>query len=249
MLNRLIKKPIFIVILTFLGTSSCFHLFGQNKEGADSPYRLFDKVIGQTNTGIFNGVEYFEKYQVKNDKHKFFKHKFFIWGSVIYNGQPYFDIALKYNVFADQLVIKNSEVLAAPITQLNKNHITEFELDRQRFKNLTFSIKQDENISGFFEVLFESDALSLLKKHRKKISRVIDEEIYYEFNDQFQYYIRYNDTYYLLKKANTLTTIFTKYKSQLKNSFKRYENLRKIDSDKYFKSLVVDLNSLILNSK
>lgn len=248
MLNRNIKKHLLIIALTFLSATSSLHLYGQNKSGTVSPYRLFDEVIGRTNSGIFNGIQYFEKFQVKNDKHKFFKHKFFIWGSVIYNNQPYFETALKYDVYGDELLIKNSEILDAPITQLDKKNVSEFELNGHTFKNVTFSLKQDENISGFFEILFENDTITLFKKHQKKISRVIDEAIYYEFKDQFQYYISYNDTYYMLKKAGFLTTIFPEYKTQLKNSFKRHENLRKIDSDKYLKSIIVDLNTLILNS-
>jgi len=247
-LKRLTYKQLLIIALTFLSAPSSLHLYGQNKEETVSAYSLFDEVIGRTNSGIFNGIQYFEKYQVKNDKHKFFKHKFFIWGSIIYNNQPYFETALKYDVYGDELLIKNSEILHAPVTQLDKKNVTEFELNGHIFKNVTFSIKPDENISGFFEILFENDAITLFKKHQKKISRITDEEIYYEFKDQFQYYIRYNDTYYMLKKVGFLTTLFPEYKAQLKNSFKRHENLRKIDSDKYLKSIIVDLNNLILNN-
>jgi len=248
MFKRFFKKHLLILVLSFLSASYCLQLYGQNKQETDSPYSLFDEVIGHTNSGIFNGIEYFEKFQVKNDKHKFFKHKFFIWGSVIYNNQPYFKTALKYDVYDDELLIKNSEKLEAVITQLDKNNVTEFELNGHLFKNITFSIKQDEYISGYFEILFENEVITLFKKHRKKISRITDKEIYYEFKDQFQYYIRRQNTYFKLKKVGFLTTIFPEYKIQLKDSFKRHENLRKTDSDKYLKSVIIDLNNLILNN-
>ena len=224
-------------------------LQSQNDPVKATYYNSFDNIIGKNNTGVFKGIQYFEKFQVKNENHKFFKHRFFIWGAVVYNNQPYFEIALKYDVYGDELLIKNSKILDAPIIQLDKKNITGFELNGHIFKNVTFNINQDKGVTGFFEILLENDAISIFKKHKKKISRIIEKEVYYEFKDQFQYYIRYNDTYYMLKKVSFLTTIFTEYKTQLKNSFKRHENLRKVDSDNYLKSIIVDLNTLILNSK
>ncbi len=245
MLKKLIKTlhtP--SLIFTFLCMIHTIILHSQNDN--TNPFALFDLVIGKTNSGIYNGTQYFEKFQVKNDKHKFFRHKFFIWGSVTYNNQPYFETALKYDVYSDELLIKNSEILDAPITQLDKKKVSEFELNGHLFKNLTFSIKQEDNISGFFEILIENDAISIFKKHQKQISRIVEEEVYYEFKDQHRYYISYKNRYYLLNKVSLLTTIFPEHKAHLKNSFKRYENLRKTDTDEHLESIIGDLNKLIL---
>jgi len=220
-------------------------LLSQNDQKA--PFILFDQVIGKTNSGIFNGIEYFEKYKVKNDKHQFFQHIFFIWGSVVYKNQPYYKIALKYNVHTDELLIKNSEILDAPITQLDKNQVRQFELNDHVFKHLSFRLKKDQSISGFFEVLSESEDVSIFKKHRKKLIRTVDEKVLFTFKDQFQYYIRYRNTHYLLKKFSSLTSIFPEQKALLKNSLAKYEKLKKSDPDKYIVSIISDLNSFILN--
>lgn len=210
-------------------------------------FTVFDEVIGKTNSGIFNGIQYFEKFRVINDKHKFFKHKFFIYGSVIYKNQPYYEIALKYDVHGDELLVKNSEILDAPITQLDKDYVTQFELDGHLFKQLSFSVKQNTEITGFFEILFNNDKMSVFKKHQKKLSRIVEEETYYEFKDQFQYYIYHKNMYYLLKKTGTLNSIFPEHKTDLKNSFKKHENLRKSSPDKYLIAVINDLNTYMLN--
>lgn len=234
-----------LLIFTFLCMIHTIILHSQND--TTNPYALFDQVIGKTNSGIYNGTQYFEKFQVKNDKHKFFKHKFFIWGSFTYNNQPYFETALKYDVYSDELLIKNSEILDASITQLDKKNVSEFELNGHLFKNLNFSINQEEFISGYFEILLENNTVSVFKKHRKQISRIVDKEVYYEFKDQYRYYISYKNRYYLLKKVSLLTTVFPEHKTHLKNSFKRYENLKKTDTDEHLKSIIGDLNKQILN--
>jgi len=242
-LSKKLSNPLFIVIFLSIHTTAILHSQSDNKVS----FTAFDQVIGKTNSGIFNGIQYFEKYRVINDKHKFFKHKFFIYGSVIYKNQPYFEIALKYDVHSDALLVKNSEILSAPITQLDKNYITQFELDGHLFKKLSFSLKSNSNVSGFFEILLTNDAISVFKKHQKKLSRIVDEETYYEFKDQFQYYIQYKNTYYLLKKVSLLSSIFPEYKTHIKNSFKKHEKLRKSNRDNYLLAVIDDLNAHMLN--
>ncbi len=213
---------------------------GQNDQ--DAPYRLFDEIVGKTNAGIFNGVQHYEKYKVKSDKHQYFEHKFFIYGSLIYNGQPYFDMALKYDVQADELLIKNEEVIDAPVTLLNKQYVSQFTLNDHVFKNISFNVKQDKVITGFFEVLYENELITILKKYQKKTSRVVEDEVSFEFKDQFLYYIRYKNTYHLLKKTASLVSIFPAYKPQLKDSFKRYSQLKKTNPDSYLISVITALN-------
>lgn len=243
-LYKILLNPLFLYC--FLSISFSFVLNSQNSKNAS--YKLFDNAIGKTNSGIFNGLQYYDKFQVKSDKHQFFKHKFFIYGSLLYNEQPYFDISLKYDVLADELLAKNLEVINAPITLLNKQFVDQFELNGHQFRNLEFNLKEDKRITGFFEILLENKGISVFKKHTKKISRIVDEEVTYEFKNQFTHYILYNDTYYQLKKVNSLVSIFPEYKTLLKSSFKRYSNFRKTDPDTYLLSIISDLNKLILNT-
>jgi len=229
----------------FLAVSFSAVLNGQNNRKA--PYQLFDNIIGKTNTGVFNGLQYYDKFQVKGDKHQFFKHKFFIYGSLIYKGEPYFDLSIKYDLYADELLIKNLEVTNAPVTLIDKQFIQQFELNGHQFINLAFDLNEHKRISGFFEVLLEHHGISVFKKYTKKMSRIVDGEVSYEFKEQYAYYLRFNENYYQLKKTNSLVSIFPEYKVPLRNSFRQYSNLRKTDPDTYLLSIITDLNKLIKN--
>lgn len=235
----------FVFLYCFLSVSFCSVLNAQNNN--NEPYQLFDNIIGQTNAGIFNGLQYYDKFQVKGDKHQFFKHKFFIYGSLVYKGEPYFDMSIKYDLHTDELLVKNLEVTNGSITVLNKQYIDQFELNGHQFRKLEINVNEYKRITGFFEVLLEHQSISVLKKHTKKMSRIVDGEVSYEFKEQYAYYLRFNENYYQLKKTNSLVSIFPEYKVPLRNSFKQYSNLRKTDPDTYLLSIITDLNKLIKN--
>ncbi|WP_425234675.1 hypothetical protein [Ulvibacterium sp.] len=222
-------------------------IFGQISEGDPSTYAWFDDMIGQTNSGIFEGVAYAEEFRAINDEHQFFKEPYFVLGSVIYDGEPYFEVNLRYDVYTDQLSIKNEKLSRLPITVLDKEKVAEFQIDQHQFKHLSGK-ETKENISGFFEILLEKDSLSLFKKHRKKRFKRTDEEVlYYEFKDGYTYYLRLGLDFYVLKKANDLNGIFPKYKKEVKALRNRYASLGKSDTDAYMKSILLDLSALISN--
>ncbi len=194
---------------------------------------------------MFKGVAYTEEYRVINERHQFFKEPDFALGSVVYDGQPYFDVELKYDVYQGNLLTMNTEALGSSILILDGNKVTEFTIHGNRFKNLNQNLVENKAY-GFLEVLVENDSLSLYKKHAKKIFKRTDKEIlYYEFKDRNSYYLHYADTYYSLKKANDLNAIFPEYRKSLKAIRNRYASLGKSDPDAYMKSILLDLSALI----
>lgn len=225
----------------------------QENENKADYYTLFDQTIGITNSGIFNGVVYFEKYPVRGNEHKFFGSKDFVLGTVEYKEQSYFNVELKYDVYEDQLLIKNPDLSGSPIAVLDKESITTFKINDHLFKNLVFSTRKNNGLSGFFEVLIDDDSLTLLKKHTKKIFRLLESEtdgvelygskLYYKFKDGSSYYLRYNNEYYPLKKIVSLNSIFPQYKTELKEIYKRHEAIRKSDAESYLLSVIKDLSN------
>ncbi|WP_422083316.1 hypothetical protein [Ulvibacterium sp.] len=238
-----------ISYLLYLITLFCVTLpsFNFSQTAADNPstHIWFDDIIGRTNSGIFNGVAYTEVYRVINERHQFFKEPDFVPGSVVYDGQPYFDVELKYDVYQGNLLTRNMETLGAPILIFDESNVTEFTINGHRFKNVNQNLA--ENMAfGFLEVLMENDSLSLYKKHSKKIFKRTDKEIlYYEFKDRHSYYIYYANIYHSLQKANDLNAIFPEYRKSLKAIRNRYASLGKSDPDAYMKSILSDLSALI----
>lgn len=206
-------------------------------------------MIGNTNSGIFKGTVYVERYIVLNERHKFFKKPNFIVGSVEYDGQPYFNIHLKYDLFDDELLVGNLDLIGSPVIQLDKDKITQFIIDEHKFENIHVTENKNNSLSGFFEVLIKNDVMILYKRHGKKIIRKANKKIrYYEFKDNNLYYVYYNDSYFRLKKINDLNAIFPNYKTQLKNIYARYKSIRKTHPDTYMKSILMDLYSVMFSN-
>ena len=185
-------------------------------------YNWFDEIVTKTNSGVFKGTEYFERFNRINERHQYFKTSSFSNGSVVYNGQLYFNIPLKYDVFDDKLLIKDPNTLNAPVIELDKNKISSFIINSHKFIHVHHNEKSE--VSGFLEILLEKEMLSLYKKHLKKNIRKSDEKVeylykqvaYYEFKDKYVHIISYKGVHYKVKKANDLNAIFIDYKTQLK---------------------------------
>ena len=208
----------------------CCELWSQDKVVNSNAYEIFDQLVGQTNSGIFDGIEYFEKFQIRNDKHKFFKSADFKEGSLIFNDKPFLNLELKYDVYDDALLVRNSEVLGSPITQLDKEKVASFNITNNIFYNLKTQTNKGEDLDGFFELLSKYENIKLYKKHRKKINKKTDQGVYYEFKDDPWYLLYTNGSYFKLKNENTFITVFPELKDALKPIIRSKEKKEDFDS-------------------
>lgn len=228
-------------------------LESQNNQTNPDTYNWFDEIVGTTNSGIFEGTQYFERYKRIKERHQFFKTYTFSTGSVVYNDQSYFDILVKYDVFDEKLLVQDLNTLNAPVVELDKNKISEFEIGNHKFIHLNRDQKSKNEVSGYFEILLKKETFGLYKKHLKEIIRKSDEKVdyldkqvaSYQFKDKQMHFVHYNETYYKVKKANDLNAIFLNLKTEIKSFSKKYKTLRKSDPDGYIMSILEDLNAVM----
>jgi len=206
-------------------------------------------MIGQTNTGIYKGVAYDEPFRVINERHQFFKERNFVLGSVIYDGLPYSHLQLKYDVYNDELLIRNSEAVGFPVMIFDKNKVANFSIKKYSFKKIDTVLAGEKKLMGYFEVLLKTDSLVFYKKHSKKLLTRTDQKVvYHEFRDGYSYYLYFENNYYRLKKVNDLGGIFPKYRKSLKTLRNRHASQRKSSPDIYMISILSDLFGLISNN-
>jgi hypothetical protein len=197
-------------------------------------YNWFDDQVGIENTGLFNGIRYKELYRIKNGKHKFYKSPDFQNAHLFYDGQPYYDIPLKYDLFEDQLIISLQTGSGSSIMQLLKEEVTGFELDNKRFVHLKGIevYKSKDQINGFYEVLEEGTSLTLYKKHRKLRKKVLENKaILNEFRNDDLYYVLFENLFYPIKSKNDLVKIFPQRKKQINAFFSGNKYLMDTDYD------------------
>lgn len=227
------NKSFFYSLILILLLSASGELLAQASSERDY-YNWFDAQIGIENTGIFNGIRYKELYRVNDGKHKFYKSPEYLTGNLVYDGQPYYDIQLKYDLFEDELIIELQTSSGSSILKLLKDEVDAFEIDDRNFRHLrnTRVYKSNDRIDGFYEVLTEGTSMTLLKKHRKTRKKVLENRtVLSEFLNDDAYYVYYQDLFYPIKNKNDLIKIFPGIKKQINDFYSGSKYLMKTDYD------------------
>lgn len=205
---------------------------------------MVDSIIGPENTGLYNGTKYIERYRTINERHKFFMTSAFMKGSLVYDNQFYGNVNLKYDLDADDLLLDIGYKWQFPILKLYTPRIKEFQLANKTFINV--GNETSDITGGFHELLWSSDNLSLLKKHKKKKYRkIIQTVVYYEFQDDISYFFNYMDTIYPLRKKGDLVNVFPEYKKDLNRLYDT--NAIKRDPEVTLISIFTQLQKLMEN--
>lgn len=237
-----IQKTFFFIWGQFLFS---FFIFVQAQE--PSYHEIFDEIIGTTNSGVYYGTDYVEQYRVIGNKHKFFSKPNFISGSMVYFGQPYHNLDLKYDLFDQQLLVRHTGIIGSPVVKLIKTKIDNFTIDTHYFEYIHIDVSANsEAESGFYEVLQKNNFFTFLKKHKKGILRKSNEKtVYHEFFDKNVYFIKYKGDYYKIKKQKDISEIFQEHKRALKAIYNDYEHLKKSDQEEHFDLILKDLHKLL----
>ncbi len=201
-------------MLHFLG------IINAQEEYLKSTLNSVDQIIGQENTGLYNGTKYIELYRTINEHHKFFNSSKFLLGSLVYNGQYYGNVNLKYDLNADDLLLDISYLQKFSILKLYKSKISEFNLDGKQFINI--GDYSSDITEGFHEVLWNTDDLKLLKKHRKeRFKRFSKKFVHYEFFDENSYFFEYKNVFYPLKKKGDLLKVFPEFRKLINRLYNK----------------------------
>lgn len=220
-----------------------------NTSNKDS-YNWFDNIIGYENTGIYNGIIYKEKFRTIDNNHKFFLTSQFSKGNIIYYGQPYYNIEMKYDIYEDLLIVKlpkNSEYF---IIQLINDKIDGFSINNNKFLKISGKYETFFNgaISGFYEISYQSKHLNLLKKNKKsRKERIVGNFVYSKFKDESEHIISFNDKYYKINSKKYLVKLFPDLKKNIDNFYNSNKQLFKKDKDTFMIKLMEHLSSLINN--
>lgn len=209
-------------------------LVAQEVQDTSAAYKWFDGVVGVENTGLFNGIEYIEQHITINEQQKFLGGIYFTPGRVIYDGQPYFDIEMKYNVYDDLLLLRGTG--SKPL-QLHTSRVQEFSLYGHDFINITGDT--GAAVQGFYEVLLETDELSLLKKHTKRHKKFLDRSfVYFEFyEDTPRYAIAHRGEYHPVNSRREVIRAFPGLAREIRQFYRARSKQARSNPDLFMKEL------------
>ena len=226
-------------------------IFSQNKNTLKKDYLWFDEQIGIENTGLFNGLRYEEKYRMENGNHKFYKIFEFVIGDIIYDGQPYYNIKMKYDLLDDQIIVNLSTNTGDNILRLLNSKLNSFTISNSEFIKLSNTIvNSNEEIKGIFQILFKDPGLILYKKNKKKAKKIIAKDyLYYTFKNDDQYYCYVDENYYLINSKKDWIKIFPKQKKVIQSFYSDNKLLYQSNIDSFLVQLCQKLsNSIAYNT-
>ncbi|WP_300021483.1 hypothetical protein [uncultured Maribacter sp.] len=179
-----------------------------------------DQAIGLENTELYNGTMYVEYYRTINENHKFFESKDFLTGSIVYGNQYYNNVPFKYDLDTDDILLDISHLKKFPVLKLYRNRLSEFSLNGKNFINI--GDNASKITKGFHEVLWSSDDIKFLKKHKKeKLKRYSTKFVHYEFFDDSSYFFEYNNQIHPLNKKGDLLNVFPEFRKEINDLYNK----------------------------
>ncbi|OEY71242.1 hypothetical protein [Salegentibacter salarius] len=234
-------KNYFLFFSFFIITLSTF---SQNYS-EEKIFSWYDQNIGIENTTLFQGIEYVETDRMINEKHKFFETQEFQKGSVTYNGQTFYEVPLKYNIYDDLLLVNLEQDQRNFIFQLIDNQVNQFQIDENKFRYLKSNNNSD--ILGFYEVINEEGAFKIFKKHLRNRMEIRDRSVAYsEFSPADPDYIfQFKDEFFELDNRRDVYSKFPDLKSEIRGFYSKYRKQSRNNPDLFMKNLANEINSLI----
>ena len=154
-------------------------------------------------------------------------------GTVVYSNQPYFDVALKYDIYNDDLIAQLPSFNSYNTILLIQQKVKSFSINDHNFVKLS-----TENGIGFYEILFEGLEINIYKKYEKTLKRHLDKDFVYDvFKGKETYLLYYNNKYYQIKSKSSVLKVLPKHKKNINLFYKNNKDLKKTNYDLFLLEL------------
>ena len=245
-INSLKSKIITAIVILFL--TNTYKTFAQ-ESSEKSIYNWFDNQVGKENTGLNNAPLYINPYRPFKNNHTFLMTDHFTIGNITYDGQPYFDVKLKYDIYTDQLVLNPFGQFENVTVALIQEKTSSFFVYNKNFVKLNPKTNTLLDFTaGYYEIYKANDDLILYTKHHKDINKIVkDDGVFYSYKTKNRFYLLYNNMYYAVNSKNSFIKIFPEFKSKIKSFFSLNSEVYKNDDSEFMKKLILQINTLLKN--
>ncbi|WP_029271785.1 hypothetical protein [Flavobacterium sp. KJJ] len=212
-------------------------------------FNWFDSTIRKENLDINNGVLYTNPYRTIDDNNLYFLGDKFEKGNLTYNGQIYYDNALKYDVYRDILILNPAGTSELIGVSLNTEKVDSFTISNRNFVKIhKEQYNLPEFLTGYYETAKFSDNFIFYIKHSKSIQKKVkDDGAYYYFKDNNHFYLDYKKNLYPINSKNDLINLFPEQKKQINEFYLMNRSIRKSDLNQFMKNLMKYINTSLSN--
>ena len=245
---------IYVIILSLLIVSPKF-LLAQNNSVNPNPYSneafikavdLYKNAIGR-NSKIFTGIFY-------NDSHlgiigdPFFMKDAWEISTIVYEGQPYDSIYIKYDIYKDIVIVKYVDKRSYVIPlEVDKAKVDEFSVMGHHFIRIEFDSLSTIK-TGFFDLLYDGETATVLAKRQKEI--LITNELNRlakEFSLKEKHYINLGNNFHEIKGKKSILDVLSDRKNEVKAFLKKNKTRLKNDHEKQLIEAVKYYDSIVTN--
>jgi hypothetical protein len=186
----------------------------QADQALSEAINLYDRRLGQ-NSFVYNGRIYNEKFTGTRG-HPYFSDDYWITGRITFQDMVFDSLELIYEIYHDQLLLSsfNNHGRLAPII-LNSRDIKNFELHGHTFVFLEYDSVSNLR-EGFYDEVYSGPDLKIYIKRKKEIStKTFGTDMWTEFSETNIYYLKKENTYYLVRNRKSAINAFKEYKKEL----------------------------------
>lgn len=215
----------------------------------DHQFETYNKLVGGDPTDLYNGTEFTDLFLNTNGTYRYFNGFDYTPGTVVYNGQYYVGVLLKYDVLEDNLLVRSDDNLSVFNIKLIPGFVQSFSVHGHQFVNIT-PAALDLSGNGFFEKAYEGTTLNLyIKRTKKKREKPLKNGIQYSFAAADFYVLEHDGSYSVVGNERDFRKIFPGKQDEIREYFKRYKSLLKLDSDRFYFNLTQFLDGQISQKK
>ena len=190
-------------------------------------------------------MEYFDIYRcLDTDNNKFYEDYDFFNGTVVYAGEPFFNLKLKYNLLDDLIILEfvNKKV---NYLQLNSTLVESFFIGDSKFMRLPLNIEIEPFYgNGFFkEIHNKNSEHRLYVKYEKEKHKVIkDAKLFYKFSEKLTYVLSYKNNFFKINSKKSLIKALPNRKNEIQEFYATNSRLYKLSKEEFYKKLFNRLN-------
>lgn len=240
-MKKIQKKSYFIILFgLFLNISS---IYSQNNSEI-STYNWLDKKVGIESLDFKNGPAHFNFDKTVDNQNRYYISDFKN-GSIEYNGQNYFDLYLKYDINADELILRPYSESNHTQINLIKENVTSFKLGSQKFVNLK---NMPSNFKGgYYDETLNGDKSVLYIKYFKEKNNVQKDNLFLiEYRSKYEFILLKDKTFTLINDKKEIIKLYPEKKRKINDFYFMNRTLKKDDPGLFMKNLMKYINNINL---
>ncbi|MBP4139108.1 hypothetical protein [Flavobacterium geliluteum] len=235
------KKLHFIILFgLFLSISS---IYSQTSNEV-ATYNWFDKNLGIESMDFKNGSAHLNFDQTDNNENRYYFSDDFKTGSLTYNGQNYFDLYLKYDIYADELVVRPYNESNTTKINIVKENVSSFKIGNEKFVNLK-EVNLQLFKGGYYEEIATGNTTILYIKHYKEKKKILKENVtLLQFVPQYEFVLLKDNKFISINDKKEIVQLYPNQKRKINDFYFLNKDLRKENPSLFMKNIMKYINNL-----